>query len=120
MFLTAVLLATCEPGPATAQPSCIVDGDTFRWEGERIRIADIDAPETDQAKCPAERERGEQAKQRLLELLNGGDMHIVRSGVDRYRRTLATVTVNGRSVGEQLISEGLARPWAGRRMPWCP
>ena len=36
-----------------------------------------------------------------------------------YRRTLALVRVNGIDVGEQLIAEGAARRWMGRRQPWC-
>jgi endonuclease YncB( thermonuclease family) len=26
---------------------------------------------------------------------------------------------DGRSLGDQLVSEGLARTWSGRREPWC-
>ncbi|PAP96113.1 thermonuclease family protein [Mesorhizobium wenxiniae] len=38
---------------------------------------------------------------------------------DRYGRTLATIEVDGRDVGDILIGEGLARPWTGKRRPWC-
>lgn len=34
---------------------------------------------------------------------------------DQFGRMLRLVTVDGRSVGETLISEGLAQPWEGRR-----
>jgi endonuclease YncB( thermonuclease family) len=46
---------------------------------------------------------------------------VLESGkLDRYGRTLASVTVNGRDVGEILIGEGLARPYqGGRRGSWC-
>ena len=40
-----------------------------------------------------------------------GTVRIERQGVDRYGRTLARVTVNGRDVGAYLVSRGLARPW---------
>jgi endonuclease YncB( thermonuclease family) len=26
---------------------------------------------------------------------------------------------DGRSLGDILVSEGLARTWSGRRQPWC-
>lgn len=116
MILLAAFLTICAPGP---RDNCVVDGDTFWLAGEKVRIADIDTPETDQAKCPAERARGLQAKQRLLELMAGRDFAIQRQGRDRYGRTLAVVTVGGRSVGQQLVAEGLARRWSGRREPWC-
>ena len=38
---------------------------------------------------------------------------------DRYSRTLATIKVDGRDVGKIMIAEGLARPWTGKRRPWC-
>src|SRR5437762_4160411 len=38
---------------------------------------------------------------------------------DRYGRKLRTVERNGRSLGEILIAEGLARRWGGARHSWC-
>ncbi|MEO1905391.1 MAG: hypothetical protein ABGX08_00005, partial [Citromicrobium sp.] len=43
----------------------------------------------------------------------------MRTGTDRYGRTLARLTVDGRDVGTVLVSMGLARPWRGRREGWC-
>ena len=115
-LLLAITLTICAPGP---RDNCVVDGDTFWLAGEKIRIENIDTPETDQAKCPAERAAGERAKLRLHQLLNGGELVIARTGRDRYERTLARVTVNGRDVGATLVAEGLARRWDGARHPWC-
>jgi hypothetical protein len=41
--------------------SCVVDGDTFWYRGAKIRVADINAPETSQAHCAAEARLGAQA-----------------------------------------------------------
>jgi endonuclease YncB( thermonuclease family) len=38
---------------------------------------------------------------------------------DVYGRLLRNVRVNGRDVGEALISDGVARAYAGGRRPWC-
>ena len=38
---------------------------------------------------------------------------------DRYGRKLRVVVRDGWSLGETLVSEGLARRWTGRRLPWC-
>lgn len=46
--------------------NCVVDGDTLRFKGEKIRIVDIDAPETSKPACPAERQAGEEARDRLV------------------------------------------------------
>lgn len=116
ILLAAASLALCAPGP---RDNCVVDGDTIWLAGEKIRIEGIDAPETDQAKCPAERAQGEAAKRRLQSLLNSGPIAIQRTGIDRYRRTLARVFVNSVDVGEVMVGEGLVRRYGGGRQPWC-
>ncbi len=101
--------------------TCVVDGDTFWLSGEKIRIADIDAPELSPPRCEAERIKGEAAKRRLLELLNAGTFSLTAGwrNEDRYHRKLRTVTREGHSIGDTLIEEGLARRWDGVRHPWC-
>lgn len=115
MLLTALALSICPPGP---RDNCIVDGDTLWLGGEKIRIVNIDAPEIN-GQCAYERALAITARDRLAELLNAGSIAIEREGVDRYQRTLARVTVDGVDVGSVLVGEGLAREWAGRRLPWC-
>lgn len=114
----AALFTLCAAGP---RQTCVVDGDTFWLAGEKIRIADINAPETLQAQCPAERQLGEAAKLRLLELLNAGPVTLVDDvrARDRYGRRLAVAMRQGESLGARLVSEGLAEPWRGRRSSWC-
>jgi endonuclease YncB( thermonuclease family) len=114
----AALFTLCGDAP---RQTCVVDGDTIWLAGEKVRLADINAPETTQAACPAERARGEAAKRRLLALLNAGPVELVSTGRshDRYGRRLATVTRAGESLGGRLVAEGLAEPWRGRRSDWC-
>lgn len=99
--------------------NCVVDGDTFYLAGRKVRIADIDAPETHPSRCPAEAALGARATGRLLSLLNAGPFELRGSGRDRYGRDLRTLTRGGRSLGGILVAEGLARPWTGHRLPWC-
>jgi endonuclease YncB( thermonuclease family) len=101
---------------------CVIDGDTFRFQAETIRIADIDAPETHPPRCAQEARLGERATRRLQELLSAGPFELRQVGgrdADRYGRKLRNVTRGGRSLGQVLVSEGLAREWNGRRRPWC-
>lgn len=95
--------------------NCVVDGDTFWNDGQKIRIADIDTPETHPARCAAEAELGNRATKRLQELLNAGSFTLTPIGrdADKYGRKLRIVGRSGSSVGAQLVSEGLARPYAG-------
>ena len=107
----------CEPAEIR-----VWDGDSLRLgvtrQAEAVRIFNIDAPEIEGG-CAEESALAQRAKVRLVELLDGGRIEILRQGADRYGRTLAAVRVDGVDVGDQLVREGLARTWAGRREPWC-
>jgi endonuclease YncB( thermonuclease family) len=101
---------------------CVVDGDTIRFEGEKIRIADIDTPEVFSPKCASEAELGREATRRMQALLNDGPVSLVRIGSrdqDRYGRKLRIVQRDGQSLGDILVAEGLARRWDGARRSWC-
>lgn len=100
----------------------MVDGDTIWLEGAKIRIADIDTPEISSPQCDAEYERGILARDRLVVLLNEGEFELRPIGnrdEDQYGRKLRVIMQNGRSLGDQLVSENLARTWTGRRESWC-
>lgn len=99
----------------------MVDGDTAWIGGVKVRVADIDAPETHPPRCRAEAELGERATLRLAELMNAGPFDVARvdRDEDRYGRKLRVLLRRGRSLGARLVAEGLARTWDGRRHPWC-
>ena len=101
--------------------NCVVDGDTFWVNGEKIRVMDIDAPETHPPRCPSEAELGDRATRRLQELLNAGPFQMQAGGddIDPYGRKLRVVVRDGDSIGSILVDEGLAREWSGSRQPWC-
>lgn len=106
----------------TVRRTCVVDGDTFWLDGIKIRIADIDTPEISQPRCDYEYELGMRATYRLVDLLNVGRFELRTIGnrdEDQYGRKLRVVIRDGRLLGDQLVSEGLARTWTGRREPWC-
>ena len=110
--------------PADGQIAAIrvIDGDTFDYGADRIRIADIDTPEL-RGRCPYETQLAARATQRLRTLLAAGPFELRPLGSgrdeDRYGRKLRIVTRGGRSLGDVLVAEGLARTWTGRREPWC-
>lgn len=100
----------------------VIDGDTVVVNGETVRLARIDAPEI-RGHCASEKRLARAAKARMVELMAGGKIRVERGYKgrmkDRHRRTLGRVYVGDTDVGEVLIQEGLARPWRGRRAPWC-
>ncbi len=100
----------------------MIDGDTFRFRGLKVRIADIDTPEMD-GRCAHESDLARRATARMRTLIAQGpiELHPLASGrdEDQYGRKLRVVIRDGRSLGDQLVSEGLARTWTGRREGWC-
>ncbi|MCP4564024.1 MAG: thermonuclease family protein [Bosea sp.] len=115
-LLFGIVIAKAEP--VDGDRIVIIDGDTVGLPGgERVRIFNIDAPETRGARCEAELVAGLRAKERLAQLLRGRPVEIRRcepSGRcrDRYGRTLARLEAEGRDLGEVLVSEGRALTWA--------
>lgn len=101
----------------------VIDGDTVEdtATGERIRLPNIDTPETgDRAQCRAEREAGQAATRAAGHIIASRTITVRRTGrTDRYGRTIGFVLVDGRDLGEIMMERGLARPWRGRREPWC-
>ncbi|WP_225206235.1 thermonuclease family protein [Novosphingobium huizhouense] len=107
-------------GAALCATPSVHDGDTIRCGVERIRIANIDAPELpDSPKCQDNRRayawcdyaRGYAARDALQQFLAGGRARIERLGQDKYGRSLARVTVSGKDAGGYLVGLGLARWW---------
>ena len=114
----AASFAMCGAG---ARVNCVVDGDTFWYAGEKIRIADINTPEVGQPACAREARLGAAATARLHALLNQGPftLQLIDRDRDQYGRLLRTVTRAGESLGAVLVDEGLAEEWRGYRGSWC-
>lgn len=96
------------------------DGDSLRCGGERIRIANIDAPELPgSSKCRGkpppwawcDAAAGFRARDALRAFLASGPVLVERLGIDPYGRTLAQVSVRGADAGAWLVALGLARWW---------
>ena len=73
MNLPTIALALALLVPVSAQAATIIiDGDTIDIDGVRIRIVQIDTPETFGPRCENELILGLKAKKRLRELLDSG------------------------------------------------
>ncbi len=93
----------------------ITDGDTIRvmYNGvnEPVRYLLIDTPETNHPRL-GKQPYGTEAKERNRALVNSGNLTLefdVGEKRDKYGRLLAYVYVDGKSVQEALIRDGLAR-----------
>ncbi len=101
--------------------NCVVDGDTFWLDGEKIRIADLNAPEISSPRCASEARLGARATEALIVQLNAGPFALesIDRDEDRYGRKLRRVTRGGESVGDAMVSAGVARWYGEGRRGWC-
>ena len=101
----------------------VIDGDTLDYRGERIRIADINTPETGKPDCASEAALGAEATRRMEELIAAGPFTLLPAADGRdedvYGRKLRIVARGGRSLGATLVDEGLAHDWQGFKQSWC-
>ena len=121
MRVAAVAFCLLLALPAAAETCKAVDGDTLRCGArfeERVRLSEIDAGAL-QPEVPGGEEAGGEGQGPAGGLVDGRAVTVRRGGLDRYRRTLATVYAGGTDVGAVLVYEGLARWWEGRRESWC-
>lgn len=87
----AAFFRLCYSGGGT---NCVVDGDTFWFQGQKIRMADIDAPETHPSRCAHEADLGQ------------------RANIDEFTETTARAieSVGGADKGKAIIILNPAEP----------
>jgi micrococcal nuclease len=74
-----------------------IDGDTLRCGGERVRVDGVHAPELNEP-------GGQQARRRLQQRIQSGEVVIERKGRDKYGRTLGRLYVNGNRITQTDVS----------------
>jgi len=98
--------------------NCVGDGGVFWYKGEKIVVADALVPDVTNARCENERRLGFAAKSRVFKFLNAGPFTMNMAGKGGNDGAPRVISRDGRSLGAQLTSEGLARkPGAGGA--WC-
>jgi endonuclease YncB( thermonuclease family) len=100
-------------GALTGRAS-VIDGDTIEIQGQRIRILDIDAPESKQTCTRANGSKwrcGQQASLALSDWIGLRTVSCESDDLDRYGRHLANCTVGGQDVAQWLAGNGFAVPY---------
>ncbi|ETI64689.1 thermonuclease family protein [Sphingomonas sp. ID1715] len=112
--LALLLAAACTPSDAAEDTSFsatarALDGDTVATD---FRLLGVDAFERHQMceRAGACWECGKAAQDLAARTLRGGDAQIRLSSRSSYGRPVAMVSINGRDLGEVMISAGLAIP----------
>lgn len=110
LVLAAALTASGAVGAPAATVTSVTDGDTLRLSsGQRIRLVQIDAPET--GEC-----YGKEARAALLRLAPVGSSISLEADsrldqVDRYGRLLRYVGRGATNVNLELVRRGAAAPY---------
>lgn len=81
--------------------SAVLDGDTFEANGQRYRIAEIDAPEKNQT-------FGTESKLYLQSLIKNKPIKIIPVTKDKYGRQIVKVFVGENYVAEDMVKNGFA------------
>jgi endonuclease YncB( thermonuclease family) len=105
MFFIFLLLPLYSCAQLTGKVVAIADGDSFTMlvdnKQVKIRLHGIDCPEKGQ-------DYYQVAKQYLSDLIFNKTVVAQKTKTDKYRRTIAIVTVGGVNVNEKLLEKGLA------------
>jgi len=123
VFGMAVTAATAKSDPQwefSARVSYVDDGDTV-WarkdSGERIkvRLANVDAPETAHTDCKKGQPWGDESSDALKTLVLGKWVRFQCYEKDHRHRAVCDIHMGGTTVARELASRGLA--WANRARP---
>ncbi len=89
----------------SAKVIAVMDGDTVMVlrDGQKlkVRLANIDAPEKDQA-------FGKQSRDSLLEMVGKKQVQIDSQAVDQYGRIVGLLSVDGTNVNQEQVKRGMA------------
>jgi endonuclease YncB( thermonuclease family) len=89
----------------------IVDGDTVQIGSNKIRVAGIDAPETDQVCLDAHSQRwacGVTSRDELVNYSAGREWECDLTGTDKYDRSLGKCFVEGEDISAWMVRSGWA------------
>ena len=114
LFSIALILPSLAiASPLTGQAT-VIDGDTIEIHQQRIRLAGIDAPESDQL-CRGDDSLqyrcGAKAANKLDDFIAGKPVSCIDIDERTYRRVVAVCTTNGVDLADWMVRQGLALDW---------
>jgi len=104
----------------TAKVIHVDDGDTVvvldeQNQKTKVRLANIDAPETSHGRCRPGQPWSAQSTDFLGRAIKGRQVKLLCSTLDRYGRSVCDILIDGTTANRMLTSAGLA--WANRSNP---
>jgi endonuclease YncB( thermonuclease family) len=103
-FIAVVVLVAREQGEpdVLAGQASVIDGDTLRVAGQKVRLQGLAAPELSEA-------RGHEATAALIQIVKGHKVSCELDGTTSHDRLVGICYAEGKDVGAELVKLGLAR-----------
>ena len=116
LLIAVVLVTTCSAAHAEtiAGRAVVIDGDTIDVHSRRIRLLDVDAPESRQLCENSKGEKwrcGQQAALALYDWIGERTVTCETTKMDRYKRILAHCAIGDQDISEWLAENGWAVPY---------
>lgn len=99
--------------------TCVWSGDSFFLRGRMIKLSDIEAPQRYASECQAAAQLSWKAALGLRDQLNSGPFELEVPEQPASDAQLRLVTRGGKSLGENLVAEGLAKHRSSVAPDWC-
>ena len=132
VFAVAMLAAPAWAGDYEWPVVRVIDGDTVQVDASadmppelasiRVRLRDVDTPETWKPKCERERRAGNAATAFVKQRIASAGRVLVRDPTwgKWGGRVIACLILDGRSLSKTLIAAGHGRAYdGGKRQGWC-
>jgi endonuclease YncB( thermonuclease family) len=103
-FIAVVVLVAREQGGSTvlAGQASVIDSDTLRVAGQKVRLQGLAAPELSEA-------GGHKTTAALIQIVKGHRVSCELDGTTSHDRVVGTCYVEGKDVAAELVQLGLAR-----------
>lgn len=111
LLITLFIVVAAQAGDFLSGVPRVVDGDTVVLGITRVRLAGIDAPESDQVCLDENRKHwacGIEARDRLISHIGNRSVDCAPMEQDTYGRTLAVCTVAGENLNAWMVQQGWA------------
>jgi len=103
LIVGTLFIARQQPEPdILAGQASVIDGDTIRIAGQKVRLQGLAAPEMDEP-------GGQAAKNAMIQIVKGQQVSCELDGTTTHDRVVGICYAAGRDVAEELVRRGLAR-----------